>query len=288
MPRVLFESLPPSPSIKKPRLLVCTPQNASPVLGSLRQSPSYTSELIPLSHYVPSRVRFLLALSDIVLLDVTTSSRDILKNIRELAAVIGICNPRPRVLCFSTAHRNPEFVLKIQKCGACYARIGNSEMLREAIDLLLAEMRELECNGPHFEIIHCFSNGICAPGEEISGVLHEHRGEYVQLPLGLAERLVFDLLAQRRLAVDSLQIVSGLADWFYKEHAANSRHKQGKKIRRPTVKVLIQRIRDAMARTFGRARLPFDPYQVLRSCPAEGTNRVLYKLHANVSWRHIR
>jgi hypothetical protein len=161
-------------------------------------------------------------------------------------------------------------------------------MLFEAIDLLLAELDELEKHGPCFQIVHRFSQGICTPGEEISAVLLAHAGNFLQLPLGLAERFVFDFLAQRRIAVDSLQIVSGLAgDWFYREHAANSGQRQVRKIRRPTIKVLAQRIRDAMSSTFGHSDLVFDPYDVLRSCPAVGSNRVLYKLCARVRWRHL-
>ena len=40
-----------------------------------------------------------------------------------------------------------------------------------------------------------------------------------QLRLALAERLVFNLLGQERyVALDSAQIVSGLGDWFYRDH----------------------------------------------------------------------
>jgi hypothetical protein len=98
---------------------------------------------------------------------------------------------------------------------------------------------------------------------------------------------VFDFLAQgRRIALDSSQIVAGLGGWFYRDHAENSGHKQVKRVRRTTVKVIIQRIRGAMASTFSEAGLRFDPYEVLRSCPAEGTNRVLYKIHGGVRWVH--
>jgi hypothetical protein len=86
-----------------------------------------------------------------------------------------------------------------------------------------------------------------------------------------------------------LQIVSGLSgDWFYREHASNSGRRQVKKIRRATVKVLVQRIREAMASTFAKAHTRFDPCDVLRSWPAEGSTRVLYKLHADVHWDHVR
>jgi hypothetical protein len=145
----------------------------------------------------------------------------------------------------------------------------------------------LKHHGPNFEIVHRFSTGVCTPGEEIAAILLRHGDAFFQLPLGLVDRLVFDLLARRRLAIDSLQIVSSLAaDWFYLEHAANSGHRQLRKVRQPTIKVSIQRIRDAMSAAFDTLQLKFDPHQVLRSCAAEGTNRVLYKLCAHVSWRH--
>jgi hypothetical protein len=162
-------------------------------------------------------------------------------------------------------------------------------MLLEAIDLLLIEMNELERNGPTFSVVHRYSQqGICAPGEEVSAIMLAHAGDFFHLSVGLAERLVFDLLAQhRRIALDASQVVSGISgDWFYRDHASNSGHRQVKKIRKATVKVLVQRIREEMASAFAKARLTFDPYDVLRSCPAAGTNRVLYKLHGRVIWHH--
>ncbi len=91
--------------------------------------------------------------------------------------------------------------------------------------------------------------------EEISAVLFENAGNLFQLPIGLTERFVFDFVAQRRLAVDSSQIVSGLSgDGFFSPHAANSGHKQTKKVRRPTIKVSAQRIRDGMSSVFTRQK----------------------------------
>jgi hypothetical protein len=81
--------------------------------------------------------------------------------------------------------------------------------------------------------------------------------------------------------------MSGLSGgWLFRDHASNSGHRQGKKIRRATIKVLVQRIREAMAGAFEEAHLNFDPRNVLRSCYTEGSKRVLYKLQADVRWRH--
>ncbi|HET6844916.1 MAG TPA: hypothetical protein VFK06_25015 [Candidatus Angelobacter sp.] len=162
-------------------------------------------------------------------------------------------------------------------------------MLVEALDLLVAELRHLQRHGPSFVISHRFAqDNFCVPGEEISAVELACDGNTFQLHLALAQRFVFDYLAHhRRIALDSLQIVSGLTgDWFYRDHAANSEHPQPKKILRPTVRVIVQRIRDAMEVAFAKAQVKLDPHDVLRSCPAEGSKRVLYKLCADVRWHH--
>ena len=99
-------------------------------------------EQMPLCRPISLNVRTLLAAVDVVLLDLTTSSHDVLETIRDLVSVIGICMPRPRLLCFSSAHRNPHFVLGVQKSGARYVRISSPEMLLEAVDLLVAEIHE--------------------------------------------------------------------------------------------------------------------------------------------------
>ncbi len=288
MPLVLsdFASVEP---ISKPRLLICQPGAGASPWFEILGNQGYAVKEVPLLRPLSSHVRSLLSSVDIALLDLTTSSHDVLNTIYELNTAIGICNASPRLLAFSSAHRNPQFVLKVEKAGARYVRVAGSELLLDAIEALFAEMGDLESNGPSFEIVHRFARGnCCLPGEEISAVVLPHAGKFFQLPLGLAQRFVFDLLAQRHVAVDSLQIVSALAsDRFFVEHAANSGQRQAKKIRRATVKVLIQRTRESLAATFAQARLKFDPSDVLRSCHAEGSKRVLYKLRASVRWRHI-
>ena len=287
MPLVIPESA-PILIFEKPRLLMCSATGGSDAMLEPLRVRGYDIATERISRPVSTPLRTILSNIDIVLLDVTKSSDDVLGTIDTLNGCVGICNVRPRLLCFSTTHRNPHFVMAVEKRGARYIRVSDPTILVEAIDLLLAEMKELQHNGPCFQVVHNFSQGSCAPGEEVSAVLLVNRGEFSQLPLAVVERLVFDFLAQhRRIAFDSSQIVSGLAgDWFYRDHAANSGNKQVKKIRRATVKVLVQRIREAMVSAFAKAGMRFDPYDVLRSCPAEGTNRVLYRLHADVRWHH--
>jgi hypothetical protein len=257
-------------------------------MSELISARGYAVEVVTIARPISARMRVLLSTVDVVLLDLTTSSRDVLNTIHELTAVIGIGRLRPRLLCFSFMPRNPEFVLRVQNFGARFVRVASPEMLLEATELLMAEVDDLERKGPRFQIIHRFSPGLCTPGEEVSAVLLSQGEDFLQLRLGLAERLLFDFLAQRRIGVDSLQIVSGLSgDWFYREHATNSGHRQVKKIRRPAVKVLTQRIRDAMASSFEEARVGFDPYNILRSCPAQDSKRVLYRLCADVRWQHV-
>jgi len=271
--------------------MVCAdPGQAGPLLEAVQaQGHRVVCHNIP--HTISKDVRCLLSSSDIVLIDVTSASSEILKTIEQLHAANAELNVGPRLLCFSTAHRNPHFVIAVKKWGAHYARVDGMGMLCEAINLLCAETKELERKGPCFEILHRFSQGSCAPGEEIAGVFLINNDETaLQLPLGLAQRFVIEFLAQhRRIALDAQQILSGLSgDWFYRDHAANSGHRQMKKIRRPAVKVIVQRIREAMATVFTRAHLRLDPYDVLRSYPVEGSKRVLYKLIADVRWRHLR
>ncbi len=265
------------------------------VIGSTPRFPSTTPMMLPGYEVLPcSRsalfsedVRALLPTCDVVLLDATDCGHDALPDIQKLSASIGIGGLRPRLLCYSTIRRNAQFILRIQKLGARYVRITDADMLVDAIELIFAELRDLECNGPSFQVVHEYSRGICTPGEEISAIFLDHSSSRFQLALGLSERFLFDFLAQRRIAKDSLQIVSGLsADRFYREHAANSGVAQRKTIRRPTVKVLIQRIRNAMDTTFSNAQLTLDPRDVLRSCLAESSNRVLYRLDAHVTWFH--
>jgi hypothetical protein len=273
----------------KPRLLMCAPTDDPNALPDIVRAQGHNVVVAKVSCPISTALRTLLFSADMVLLDVTMSSRDVLSLIDALNASIGICSVRPRLLCFSTAHRNPDFVMALEKYGARYTRVTTPSLLAEAINLLFAEMNDLQRNGPCFQIVHSFSQGSCAPGEAIFAALLVHHGRFLQLPLALAERLVFEFLAQhRRIAMDSSQIVSGLSGgWFYRDHAANSGHKQVKRIRRASVKVLVQRIREAMASTFAKAGLRFDPRDILCSCPAEGTNKVLYKLFADVRWHHV-
>lgn len=232
--------------------------------------------------------RLFLPSVDIVLLDVTSCTHDSLTMVRELTASMGAHSHLARLLCFSSISRNPRFVLEIEKCGARYVRVGSLAMLLEALELAMAEIKELRTKRPRFQIIHRFSQGECAPGEEIVAVRCDSGSNLWQLPLNLAQRLTFDFLAlHRHIGLDSIQIASGLnGGWFYKNHAANSGIRQFKKIRPLAVKVTVQRIRDVMGSTFTRAGLKFDPYDVLRSIPMEGSRKVLYKLTADVVWSH--
>ncbi len=277
------------PTSSRARILFCDPGEQIESIAEACRSRGYEAIANDVSRPLAPFFRSLLPGMDIVILDVSNRSQDVLTTLADLNSAIGICNVRPRLLCFSTKHRNPEFVLKAERCGARYVRIEHPSILMETIELLLAEMSVLERDGPCFQIWHRFSQGTCAPGEEVAGAFLSSHGEFRQLPLAVVERLIFDFLAHhKRVALDSSQIVSGLnGGWFYKEHAANSGHKQVKKIRKASVKVLVQRIREALASSFSQAGLRFDPRDVLRSCPAEGTNKVAYKLHADVRWHHV-
>jgi hypothetical protein len=74
----------------------------------------------------------------------TSSSHRVIERLERIRAAVGIRNLRPRLLCFSTAHRNPDFVLSIEKCGLRYFRVGSPQILLEMIDLTLTELNDLE------------------------------------------------------------------------------------------------------------------------------------------------
>jgi hypothetical protein len=252
------------------------------------QSHGYNTIIAELSRPSAADIRATLQTVEAVLVDVTAASPALLTMIHDLSAVIGFCDVAPRLLCFSTTHRNSRFARDLEKCGARYERIGNSGMLCEAIDRLLADVDELRRNGPSFLVLHRFANGACAAGEEISAVLCPWADPNPQLPLALSERCVFNLLASyRRVALDARQIAATLdGEWFYRDHAANSGAVQRVKVRAPAVKVLIGRIRDAMRLKFAEAHLQLDPFDVLQSVPTIGSNRVLYRLRADVRFIH--
>jgi hypothetical protein len=267
-------------------LLLDQPNAFGPTQLALRTA-GYEFAQTPLTPPFSHQIRSMLPNVDAVLLDVSTSGQDIMKAVQEFTSNLIIDGSRVRLICFSLVHRNARFVIELQKHGARYLRIEGFGLLLEALDLLLAEKAEFQRKGPCFRIVHRFSRGFCAPGEEIFAVKLAHGGDLFQLPFGLAERFVFNFVAQhRQVALDSKQIVSGLNDWFYREHAGNSGVRQFTKIRVATMKVVVQRIRKAMSSTFAKAQVHCDPFDVLRSFPAEGTRRVFYKLLADVHWDH--
>jgi len=82
---------------------------------------------------VSTQMRALLSTANIVVVDFTTVTAGSLKLLDQLNAQIGITNLWPRLLCFSSVHRNPRFVLEAEKCGARYVRVENISVLVEAI-----------------------------------------------------------------------------------------------------------------------------------------------------------
>jgi hypothetical protein len=276
-------SLPPQ---IRTRTLLCI-DIPEPVLAAI-QARGYTTEvgnlnppLIPVSQLARCR-------ADVVLLNVTNGGKQTIELTQRLWSALRNADNATRVLCFSTAQRDPRFALALEKCGARYVRISDTEMLIESVELLLAEMTDFECSDPCFQITHRFSQGTCAPGEEIGMIEWDYRGNLSQLRLALSGRFVFNCLAENQPhALDSFQIASLLCSgWFYRDHAKNSGTRQPAKVRVATIKVLMQRIRDAMTSAFARVGLARDPYEVLQSISTEGSRRALYRLNAKVNWKH--
>ena len=162
----------------------------------------------------------------------------------------------------------------------------------DEVDVLVAEIRELNAGGPHFRILHRFHRpgSDCAAGEEVAGIYLIHLGREFFVRLSLALRLLFDYLARHsRLPQSAAQIEVGIrANRFYTEHAAAIRGEKGftPRISRTAVKVYIQRIRLALRSAFEDAGLQLDAPAVLVS---QNTvmNDVGYRLKGIVKWVHL-
>ena len=115
------------------------------------------------------------------------------------------------------------------------------EAIIEESNVLVAELRELDEDGPHFRILHRFRapGTDCVPGEAIAGVWLVHRGRDYHLKLSL--QFLFDYLARHsRLPLSAAQIEAGIrADRFYRDPAtAVTRVKQmTRRVSRSAVKV---------------------------------------------------
>ena len=161
----------------------------------------------------------------------------------------------------------------------------------EEVDVLVAELRELNESGPHFRIVHRFHvpGTDCAPGEEVAAVYLVYRGQEYHLRLSLALLLLFDYLARHtHLPQSATQIEAGMrAKQLYQEHAANARSTQKftRSIPRSYIRVYISRLQLAIEEVLRRAELSMDPCAVLITQDTV-TNEVLYSLKAIFEWRH--
>jgi hypothetical protein len=160
------------------------------------------------------------------------------------------------------------------------------------VDLLVAEIVHLRTAGPHCRIVHRFRmpGSGCLPGEEVFAVFLVYRGYEYQLRLTLAQRLLFEFLANHsRLAQSARQIELGIrADDFFRFHAknANGRTTLTRRIPRSSIKEHIRRLLQALGLAFQEAGIGIDPRGVLIVQDTVG-NEVGYKLKATCTWTHI-
>jgi hypothetical protein len=169
---------------------------------------------------------------------------------------------------------------------------NSHQWLKEEIDFLLAEQRELSGHGPSFRIMHRFRmpGSDCLPGEEIFAVLLVYRGREYHLRLSLALRILFDYLARHpRVPQSASQIQLGVrADDFYRRHAVNGTGRRAvtRNISRSYVRTYAKRLHQAFHLAFQEARLQIDPSDVLVEVKTVG-NELGYQLKANCDWVHI-
>lgn len=162
--------------------------------------------------------------------------------------------------------------------------------IAEKTELLLAELRQVNQNGPQLRVLHRFrTHGIiaCEAGEEISAVLLLPRDKEVLVPLSRAMRIVVDYLGHQRFPQSASQIAAGIQrSHFYKHEGARARIYSRLKISRSAINEYIKRIRLALKCAFREAGLELQPSQVIESIPSVG-NEVLYRLRAQVEVCHI-
>jgi hypothetical protein len=166
------------------------------------------------------------------------------------------------------------------------------DLVLEQVELLLAELAELRCRGPHFRIHHRFRKPgtVCSHGEEILAVCLVHSGREYCLPLSLALRILFDYLAQHtRFPQSAAQIEAGIrADRFYTQHASAvmGKDKFTRTIPRSYVRVYIGRLRSALTDAFQNAGLLIDASAVILTQKTV-MNEVGYRTNANFTWIHL-
>jgi hypothetical protein len=162
----------------------------------------------------------------------------------------------------------------------------------DEVDVLVAEIRELNAEGPHFRIMHRFHRPgcDCAAGEEVAGIYLIHHGREFFVRLSLALRLLFDYLARHsRLPQSAAQIEAGIrADRFYSQHTTTvmGKEKFTRSIPRSYVRVYTERLRSAIENAFNEAGLQMDVHGVLLSQETV-MNEIGYRLKASFEWTHI-
>jgi len=198
----------------------------------------------------------------------------------------------PLLMCISTIQQEPSFRLQLERRCARYIHERDAADVLEAVDLLVAERRELNANGVHFRILHRLHMphlGQCSPGEEIAAISLLHRGKPIQLRLSLSLRLVFDFLGRHaRLPQSAGQIeVAMRANHFYTQHGTNAGDLSlTRSIPRSCVRVYADRLRQALGWAFKEAGLTIDPREII---VAEETaaNEVGYRIKGTFEWVHV-
>lgn len=160
----------------------------------------------------------------------------------------------------------------------------------EEIEFMLALLARTGASKPRLRVLHRLRQGSdCCPGEEVAQAWVIRGSEVFRLKLSTRGLLLPDYFARRRLPQSASQIESGMrADRFCTEHAFNvlRSRRPPTLIGRRSVRVYVERIRQALALAFEEAGIDLDPRSVLVSDRAVDCNEVAYLLKANVEWIH--
>lgn len=123
----------------------------------------------------------------------------------------------------------------------------------------------------------------------MAGVSLAIHGHEFHIPLSLSLRLFFDFLARHpRLPQSASQIEACFrTDPFYREHAANATS-QGtlrRRVSQSSVRVYVERLREALDISFRKANLRIESRSVLVS-EETVTNEIGYRLLGTFQWLH--
>lgn len=156
----------------------------------------------------------------------------------------------------------------------------------EELEFIEAERCQLNAKGPHFRIIHRYSERFvpCGPHEEIAAAYLVHAGRTVQVGLGTALLGLFDYMAlHNQISQTARQIESGTRPSRSPGVRRTALARSG--IPRRYVRIYLDRICFALGIALQKAGIEIKPEAVLVS-EETAMNEKGYRLRGTFEWLH--